>query len=242
MGNEYIETSKEVVSERAKEIQRHLDFIKSIIDDKADRLARFDKKEAFKIIHFCLDRDFTKTQLATTYLMLYNLVEAVLTNIFLAVHEAIKLETVSYDELSEELKKVYLANFKSAIRNFENAQFVDVVHKESEKKLKFFITFFEHDKQSIFNGNITNKIINNFLKKYGIEMAEHDRSISRSGICLEIIKENRNELAHGAISFIDCGQKTSVDELESYLIEVQEYLGAIIAGAETYLDNESYKI
>jgi hypothetical protein len=242
MENDFIEASKEVLRKRSEEIEKHLGFVTVLLDDRVDRLARFDKYEGFKIVNYEIDRNFVKTQLATTYLLLYNLVEAVLTNIFLSIHDTIKEEEIAYDQLSENLKSIYVQSFKSMVRDSKSAIFESFLQREIRKRLNHVLTTVEHDKQKIFNGNITSKVVNKFFKDYGMELAEHDRSLSRSGDCLELIKNRRNELAHGSISFVDCGQSTSVDELERYFKEVKEYMNAIINGASKYLNEKMYKM
>lgn len=242
MNNDYTAQALALLDSRYNEVKKHLDFVEVLINEKVDKLASTDKKVAFKIIHFDIDRDFTKTQLATTYLLLYNLIEAVMTQVIDAIHITIQNQNLSFEQLSDKLKNHYFSNFRKSLKDEKN-------HARTRKNLEnemgnifgLIITGFRADRKALFKGNITSEIIVQCCEKYGFEIAEHDYSISKSGRCLQNIKDMRNELAHGSLSFMDCGHSCSIDELRNYTNEVYAYLHAVVLGIDQYITEEKYK-
>jgi hypothetical protein len=47
-------------------------------------------------------------------------------------------------------------------------------------------------------------------------------------------------LAHGGISFEDCGQDTSVDELVAIFDEIKIFIKAVLDGISEYLSTRGY--
>jgi hypothetical protein len=47
-------------------------------------------------------------------------------------------------------------------------------------------------------------------------------------------------LAHGGISFEDCGHDTSVDELVAIFDEIKIFIKAVIDGVSDYLSTKNY--
>ena len=50
----------------------------------------------------------------------------------------------------------------------------------------------------------------------------------------------RNELAHGLVSFEDCGHNTAHDELVTIAGETIRYLEAVLEGIEQYVEQKLY--
>ena len=83
-------------------------------------------------------------------------------------------------------------------------------------------------------------MIKDKAKEYGFQLADHDKAASRDGVRLLNVKTKRNELAHGGISFEDCGQDTSVDELVAIFDEIKIFIKAVLDGVSDYLSTKSY--
>ncbi|MTJ54137.1 hypothetical protein FJR38_16530, partial [Anabaena sp. UHCC 0253] len=63
---------------------------------------------------------------------------------------------------------------------------------------------------------------------------------TRDGIDLVSIKKNRNDLAHGFLSFNEVGKSTSAENLVEISERVIKYLRQILENIEEYLVNEEY--
>lgn len=232
----YAEVAQEMLRDRMEEIETHISFIKTLLDQKASLLARQDKYEAFKIIHFDLSKDFVRTQTAMTYLLLYNTIEAVMTELIDGIYTSLLEGSISYDSMKSCLQKKLLKNFRARLKDNDSNKFLG-----SEMNSIFNeVVARGYIKEKLFNGNITKKIIEECCNDFGFVIADHDLSISKNGSCLAIIKDKRNELAHGSLSFKQCGKETTIEELHGYSIAVQEYLTAIIDGVDYYLKNNLF--
>ena len=62
------------------------------------------------------------------------------------------------------------------------------------------------------------------------------------GAILHIIKLKRNDLAHGAISFSECGKDFSYQDLKKYKNEIMIFLYGYIKSLKEYIDKEEYLI
>ncbi|MCL7930977.1 MAE_28990/MAE_18760 family HEPN-like nuclease [Halomonas llamarensis] len=60
-----------------------------------------------------INRDLEKTLRSSGLLLIYNLVEATMSNAIDAIHKVIKAEEVSYHDLSDKLKKNYCCSFST---------------------------------------------------------------------------------------------------------------------------------
>ena len=54
------------------------------------------------------------------------------------------------------------------------------------------------------------------------------------------IKEKRNQLAHGELSFGDVGKDHSVNDMMTYKDNAVEYLQEVMVSIETYISSKNY--
>jgi len=90
-------------NERAKEVSKYFIFLKSL-EQSTTKLSMGVKVDQSRIKE--IDPDLLKTLKASGFLLLYNLVEATMSNIIEAIFDKLKSEGISYDEIRPELKKV----------------------------------------------------------------------------------------------------------------------------------------
>ena len=95
------------------------------------------------------------------------------------------------------------------------------------------------DKQDLFSGNVDGRLIKNIAKDYGFS-PNTDYGKTGDGKDLLIIKENRNDLAHGFKSFAEVGKAKSPDELIGIKNKVVKYLREILENIEQYLAKQEY--
>ena len=65
---------------------------------------------------------------------------------------------------------------------------------------------------------------------------------SRGGIVLETVKDRRNDLAHGTLSFAECGRNYSIDDLGKIKDETVLFLQGLLAGMKQYYDGKQYQL
>ena len=113
------------------------------------------------------------------------------------------------------------------------------------KKASDIVKFILSDEVLILNrrainisGNLDANKIRDVCKVHGI--AFNPVQESRGGIVLEDIKKKRNNLAHGSISFVECGRDYSVLRLSEIKQEAVLFLRAVLEGMQEYYDNQQY--
>ncbi len=89
--------------------------------------------------------------------------------------------------------------------------------------------------EKLFSGDIDAQKMKTTANKYGFSAKTKTDSSD-----LLIVKNNRNDLAHGIKSFAEVGKDKSADELIEIKNKVVEYLRQILEKIEIYLENQEY--
>ncbi|TOM11292.1 hypothetical protein CGH84_22310, partial [Vibrio parahaemolyticus] len=63
---------------------------------------------------------------------------------------------------------------------------------------------------------------------------------ARGGISLEEIKSQRNLLAHGHLSFVECGRQFEIAQIESFKKEAIIFVRGILTNMKAYSDAQRY--
>jgi hypothetical protein len=151
-----------------------------------------------------------------------------------AIHRSVDSDSVGFDDLSDEIKQIVLQNFRRVLRQS------DVTLIDGKLPLHRAIIALGYDKKELFSGNVDARLIRETAAKYGFSVATHDTTLTRNGARLLEVKTKRNELAHGQISFEECGHNTAHDELIAIATETINYLEAVLSGVEQYVHERSY--
>ncbi|TBW48511.1 hypothetical protein EZI54_21180 [Marinobacter halodurans] len=234
MTNDFIAETRELLEDRKQEIDRHLTFAKTLIDTKARKLAKLENRELVEIKEYEIDRGLVKTMSATGYLLIYNLIESVMTSAVDAVHRQLKADELQFSQLSEKLKSVCLGNFKSGFSSY-------VSDEHSALTMNELLVWLGYRKNKHWNGNVDANGIKDKAAKYGIEIKYRDEDYSDIKSNFFDIRKKRNDLAHGELSFEQCGQDTPIDLLLIYAEQAYKYLSAVVDGFEIYLIEKKYR-
>ena len=227
--------AEETYNSRCREIDRFFEMLQFMRDNRDSRLYGGESSDAAGSNSFVIGRDLEKTLRASAYLMLYNLVEATMTNAIDAIHQHIADEQVGFDELREDVRRIAIKGFRKAVSSETPSELLDAATPISSA-----LIWLGFDKKDLFSGNLDGRVIKDKAKEYGFQLADHDRAASRDGVRLRNVKTKRNELAHGGISFEDCGQDTSVDELVAIFDEIKIFIRAVLDGISGYLSARAY--
>lgn len=180
------------------------------------------------------------------YLQLYNLVEATVTHCLEAVTTAIENAWFPID-LSDELRRewVRVVARTHIILNHDN-------------RLQAAFTLFEHliqanpvpagfkvDKGA--GGNWDDNAIQDISVRMGCPLnvsqpvySKIKRKFRDDKGPLEFIKSLRNDLAHGTVSFEECGQSITVQELHELKNNAVDYLREVVTCFKGFIDNHEY--
>ncbi|SDI51658.1 hypothetical protein SAMN04487867_10850 [Vreelandella titanicae] len=225
--------------DRCVEVKQYMSFVSLIGDNGYDHLAAVNGGVAPGGILqplIKIDRDLEKTLRSSGLLLLYNLVEATMSNAIDAIHKVIKEEGVSYYGLSDNLQKITANHFKRAVNGDINNVF-----DENDHPISMAMVYIGYDKEGLFSGNIDCREIKKAAKKYGFHSPRPDSENRVISQILFNIKDKRNALAHGRNSFLECGQDIAPDALPLMAHHTIVYLRAILWSVSHYIRTGGYK-
>lgn len=208
-----MQLTKRILVERGDEIDNYFDYISSV-EDKVDMTV-------YKILK------------ANVLLMLYNCVEAVVSNSVDSIRTTIHRDTsANFDCLKGEIKKQIIKDIK---QNISPDNFVQLCTEISKDIIKL-----SFKKDTISKGNIDREIITSLATIYGFNVRNSNYQETGHGETLTTIKEKRNDLAHGTFSFADIGKEYSILDLRILKDQTIQYLSFVVTEIETYLTDKMY--
>lgn len=230
--------SKLLFSERKEDITQYFNFVKFIIDERPSFNYRDRVSGEARVSE--IDIEMTHILKANAYIILYNLIEATVSNAIEDIHEQLSLcPDLCVDKVCESLTKLALKKLDHhVVGNMDFSQ-EDVAKLILKKWLEEHKKQVLADKNPLFSGNVDAQKIRDVASIYGFS-SDTDRSKTHNGGNLVNIKMARNSLAHGAESFLNKGQETSIDNLEFLKNEVFHYLEGILENIQEYLDGQLY--
>ena len=171
---------------------------------------------------------------------LYNIVESTITQTLTKIHSEINTKEVSYNSLSKEIKDlalIYFYKHKEKRSNIHDS--IEVLHHTVDLirgEGVFNVPYSElAENYQLYSGNLDAKSIRKVMKKYGIIISED------FGQKIKKIKDGRNQLSHGNISFEEFGRNIVLNTLNEYLLDVENLLTEVINKTSQYLEEEKYQ-
>jgi hypothetical protein len=216
---------------RVQEVDGYFIFLESLIKEKT-KLAflKSDGEYQFK----SPESELVKTLKANGFLLLYNLVESTMRNAIEAIYDEFRTTGVCFDKIKPNIKITILQNLQNCFKNYSAK---NLHSKITQISIDIITATFEREK--IFSGNVDAKVIRDIADKYGFSHCT-DCSKTKNGQNLLVVRETRNDLAHGIKSFEEVGRDKTIDELLEIKQEVIEYLRQILQNIQQYLDNKEY--
>lgn len=180
---------------------------------------------------------FLKIMKSNFLLMLYNLVEACIVSGMMEIYEDLKNDNCSYNSVTLEIQKLWS---KHQINEIYGAATERVAYENRVQKIIESITsnspiVLSKDVLGI-SGNLNARKIKDLCDKHRIRYR-----LQTDGESLERVKLERNNLAHGDVSFSDCARDFSLGDLENIKDEVFLFLDGILSGMKNYYDGKLYK-
>lgn len=179
---------------------------------------------------------------SSVYLQLYNLVEATVSRSVEAIADAANNGSWRPEDLNENMRREWV---RSAARTH--------VALTPDKRLSTAVTVCDHLIGSLplstfsielgGGGNWDDEAIESISKRLGCQLlieATTRTAVKRSmrnGVgALKLVKNLRNELAHGSLSFTECADGVTVSELRTVMEAVAQYLREAIACFSAYIE------
>lgn len=185
-------------------------------------------------------------------LMLYNLIEACIRSGFIEIYESVNNDELNYGDLINKLQKLWVTSKLHDLYDGRAAASMDkfISTAESiieESREQASIRFFSKNtgsnmkkmlKMLNMNGNLSSKRITEICDRHEIRYRIQNED---SKGCIDHVKSERNKLSHGEISFINCAQDLTLQDIEKIKNGVFQYIEDILTGMNDYFDNKNYK-
>jgi hypothetical protein len=169
---------------------------------------------------------------AGALLVLYNAVEASARSGIQAIYDEIAETQTPFEELRETLRGRILKDFKN------NAS---IEKHQGMRKVACEMITASFDPRKLFSGNVDAKEIRDQSNEFGFaSTSSHVKT--RHGADLLTIKEKRNDLAHGVLSFSEVGRDYTVDDIRKIGRYSLSYLEAVLLNIDRYLTAKDYLI
>ena len=220
-----------------------MDLIKEDLQSRADEISEF-----LELIKFfestekitdeqgnthSIQSSLKNTLKGKVFLLLYNLIESTMRESISHIHENLEGQEIAFNQLRNEFRKEILKRARSEKIG------LDTLFNNTSTDISKQILNATFKKSSLFSGNIDHKEISKQAKIYGFLIStEYEQT--KHGSNLETIKDKRNDLAHGNISFAEIGNRYSYEELANFTKEVICYLESITTHIANYLNQQDY--
>lgn len=183
---------------------------------------------------------------SSVYLQLYNLVEATVSRCVVSVTTAAEQSGEQPARLVEPLRKEWV---RAMARTH--------VDMGVDRRLEAAVLMFDHlvaglrvgdfDIEIGGGGNWDDESIEKVSKRIGCQLditvatkSAVKRHLLNDLGALKLVKLRRNQLAHGAISFVDCSDSVAVSDLTALVRDVGSYLRETVASFENFVTSQSF--
>lgn len=171
-------------------------------------------------------------------LMLYNFIEYTVTSLIESIYDKIKQKHLSYVDVNNSIRTLWRKTMLKTM-NDPSSNFNTLVNKNKEivEKILKKDTLLINIKKSFPAGNLSGEVIKTIWEEHGIDFPI---SFYRPDI-LRGIKEKRNSLAHGTVSFVDAVRDSSIKDMLNITEYVILFLDKLTENVSEYIKNEEYK-
>jgi len=223
--------------ERVHEVEKYFKVLELLLGENIELYKiRNNRKTQFEI-----DTDIKKVMKSTCFLLLYNLIEASVRESFAHLYDHICNSNLQLSDLNLNFRKVWInQQFKGAEPSTANqVTYKTILTKVVDDLIEESALLVKKEHLPI-SGNIDAQKIRELYSKHEIKLNIHYRAAG--GGELKTIKDNRNNLSHGNISFKECGQEYSFDSLINIKRKSVIYLRSSLKSLKRYIDNSKYEI
>lgn len=213
-------------NKRIHEVELYLDTLK-LLDDGRCSIKCVDilGNETIRDI----DTELSTILKANGFLLLYNLIEATIRNSIDAVLNSIHSSSISFRVLSDKLQTIWLKRETKGL-NWGNNQ--DKIMLMIKTILDNEFLSFKRDCIDI-SGNIDAQKVREILKQIGGNEISDGRE-------LKIIKDKRNNLAHGEFTFSEIGRDVLINDLVEYKNKTKDYLSNVLNEINDYIESQKF--
>lgn len=174
-------------------------------------------------------------------LMIYNIIEYTVSGLVDCIYDEIRVHSLAYIDVNESIRKLWRKTILKSARD-PGANF-NTFLKKNEEIINIILlntTLDIHAKESLPSGNLDGISIKETFESHGIQISTNSPNF-RPDI-LGNIKTSRNNLAHGAVSFVDAVRDDSIQDFEKYTRFITLFLEELIETVGEYIQRGCYRI
>jgi len=234
-----MQKAKDDFEKRKSEIESYFDFLHKLDHDKV--VLHYEEKGAAKT-HKVGD-ELIKILKANGFLLIYNLVESFCRNSLWEILSAINIENLDLKKLSHQAQLLWIKSKVKAYKENANATKLEThIHNIAISIINDTLIDFQENSEFIdLSGNIDKKKIRELAQIYGFNpIVSADKE--KDGEVLLEIKTTRNNLAHGRITFAECGKPVSITQMIGYKNNTINYLEGVLNNIEDYITQSRFKV
>ena len=225
----------DIFHERKREIEAYLDFIKHH-EKSFDSSKILSTPEQYQIL------------LACVYILIYNMIEATIVKLIENLEQELYDNQVCPRLLTPELKREWAKNelgtsdsLNPETRLKKAMQFLDCIY--GQKPFKIVIS-------KDGGGNWHDEKIYKLSERLGIDLSKIPQNvitdvkhIIRDDMgCVQLVVHLRNKLAHGGISFCECGKDKDLNDVKEIFNKTCAYIEGIITSFKQFIEEKKYII
>lgn len=175
-------------------------------------------------------------------IMIYNIIEFSVTSLVQAIYDRIEGEQCGYAEVSEKLRAIWhRTRMRSRLNDpTANNNTAERVSKELLDHAVANTTLHFETRHSIAGGNLDGDKILQLFNDHGVVVHAAEGNYRANE--LKDIKDRRNGLAHGSVSFEEAGSQIITSELAELLSHVDSFLTQLRKDVIAYLDAGRYRL
>lgn len=225
--------------QRVDEIELYFSFLKEI-DKERSSITVPVRIGAYKTKTTTIGQDVKVILKANVFLLLYNLIEATTEKSLEHLFATLQDEQIGYRQASPSLRELWR---RERVRDLQGARvdtmsdrvrglIEDVVNNEA-------ISLEMNRVRRLYQGNVDADQIRQIAREIGFDL--RIRKNAYGGQQLQLIRQKRNDLAHGNFSFGETGRDFSIRELEETKKQVVRFLRDLLKAVNRYLEREHYR-
>lgn len=184
--------------------------------------------------------DAFKAMKATAFLMLYNIIEATIVRAMADLYKTIEKEGCRLAEVSAKVRDLWIDQ-KWRIDPYSASP--ATYRKQAAHILKETMdgtTLVLESRKLPLSGNIDADSVRKLCDRHGVRLSVHPRA--RGGVELDTVKSQRNDLAHGHRTFVDCGQNYAVSDIGRISRECFNFLNGFLRSLERFGNTQGYRL
>ncbi|AXT50316.1 hypothetical protein D1818_05530 [Aquimarina sp. BL5] len=224
-------------NERVKEVEKYYKVLETLDDTRTVIYKQYANRKSI----VSLDNDALKIMKSTCFLILYNLVESTIKESFTELYDQINNEETTIDQINTSFRKLWIKQqFKNAdplSSNQNTYREIITTVVNSILDMEFFTLNSNH---LPISGNLDARKIRELYNKHSIDLKIHYTALA--GGELRTVKDKRNALAHGNISFSQCGQEYTVEDLINIKRKTVTYIKSSLRYIKKYADGNGYAV